>query len=537
MNLIKNNFFQTLTVVFFFGALVFITGIYSSQAQEAKSTPDPWYVDGQTRLQASLQQKINNAPAKNVILFIGDGMSVATVTAARILEGQMRGESGEENVLGFENFPYTGLSKTYNTDSQTPDSAGTATAMLSGVKTKISVVGLNDQAVLGDCSSETRSSIPTLLEKAEIQGLKTGIISTARITHATPAAAFAHSAYRNWEANAPEGCTDIATQLINFDSGDGIEILLGGGRAAFLPITASDPERPEIKGFRVDGKNLIEQWQSKHPDGRYLWNKKDFRTMQLSKDGYKKFLGLFEASHMQYEADRSEDIGGEPSMAEMTRFAIDRLQRQSTSKASQQASRQGFFLLVEGGRIDHAHHASNAYRALHDALAFSDAINVADEMTGDEDTLIIVTADHGHVMEFAGYPKRGNPILGTVETALVSELVDPSKDINGKAYTTLGYLNGPGYTGASDVQAEGVKSFPHYPTTINEKIHGRPDLSEVDTQAKNYLQESVIPMRSETHSGTDVAVYAKGPAAHLLTGVYEQNYIFHVMQHALRIEN
>lgn len=514
-------------------ALGFLSVLFSlactQAAEPSKPTVDvdPWFAAGQARLQHSLKQQANNKPAKNVILFVGDGMSVATVAAARILEGQLRGESGEENVLSFESFPYTGLSKTYNTNAQTPDSAGTATAMLSGVKTKIGVLGLNDQVVTGDCASTAKSIAPTLLELAEQQGFKTGVISTTRITHATPASSYAHAASREWEAHAPAGCADIASQLVDFSYGDGIEVILGGGRAPFLAAQDSDPEYTDKKGSRPDGKNLIKLWQDNNPKGEFIWNKKQFDALPVSDD---KILGLFEPSHMQYEADRSEDKAGEPSIADMTEFAIQRLMRNK-----KKASTEGFFLLVEGGRIDHAHHGANAYRALHDTLAFAEAIKAADALTNDEDTLIIVTADHGHVLEFAGYPGRGNPILGKVANDFDAGERKLSLDASGKPYTTLGYLNGSGYTGQSQTQAEGHKSYPHRTRMFKGISQGRPDLTDVDTEDKNYLQESAVPMGSETHSGSDVAVYAKGPSAHLLTGVYEQNYIFHVMQHALRL--
>ena len=109
---------------------------------------------------------------------------------------------------------------------------------------------------------------------------------------------------------------------------------------------------------------------------------------------------------MQYEADRPEDTGGEPSLAQMTKLAVNILSRNSD----------GYFLLVEGGRIDHGHHDNNAYRALTDGIAFADAVEVADKMTNQNDTLIIVTADHSHTFNFSGYPSRGNPILGKVNS-------------------------------------------------------------------------------------------------------------------------
>ena len=516
MNYQKNKTYTLLAVL---ATALLTSACNHAEIAESKNT-DSWFQSGQSQLQKKLQRKENNKPAKNVIIFVGDGMSVATVTAARILDGQLRGESGEENYLSFENFPYSGLSKTYNTDSQTPDSAGTATAMLSGVKTKIGVLGVNDNVIREDCSTVSESSVPTLLEQAEEAGLKTGVVTTTKVTHATPAAAYAHIASRDWEATAPEGCIDIASQLLEFSKGDGIEVVLGGGRASFLPNSSSDPEHTDKTGSRRDGKDLIAQWQSENPNGAFVWNSEQFNKIKKAD----KTLGLFERSHMNYEADRAEDKAGEPSIAEMTSFAIKQLQ-----------SEKGFFLLVEGGRIDHAHHATNAYRALHDAIAFADAVKAADDLTNDEDTLIIVTADHGHVMEFSGYPQRGNPILGKVINSFDgSEKL--SLDASGKPYTTLGYLNGSGYTGQSQTQAEGPKTYPHRTREFKGVTQGRPDLTKVNTEDKNYLQETTVPMSSETHSGTDVAVYAKGPAAHLLTGVYEQSFIFHVMQYALRID-
>ena len=125
---------------------------------------------------------------------------------------------------------------------------------------------------------------------------------------------------------------------------------------------------------------------------------------------------------MQYETDREKDKGGEPSLAEMTAKAIDMLSQNND----------GYVLMVEAGRIDHAHHAGNAYRALEDTVALSDAVKAALAKVNQEETLVIVTADHSHVFTIAGYPKRNNPILG-----IAGEGDDK------KPYTTLGYMNGP----------------------------------------------------------------------------------------------
>src|SRR5262245_30518135 len=116
----------------------------SSSAVAPEEAADAWYRAGDETLRSALARTPSDAPARNVIVFIGDGMSLATVTAARILEGQLRGQPGEENMLSFEHLPWVGLSKTYSVNAQVPESASTATAMLTGVKTKSEVLGVTD---------------------------------------------------------------------------------------------------------------------------------------------------------------------------------------------------------------------------------------------------------------------------------------------------------------------------------------------------------------------------------------------------------
>ena len=483
-----------------------------------------WFIQG---ADTAIKRGSAKAKAKNIILFVGDGMSLTTVAASRIYEGQSKGQSGEENLLSFETMPYTGFSKTFNTDSQTPDSAGTMTAMITGVKTKMGLLSINQTAHRNDCASSKNAKLVTALELAEMAGLSTGIVTTTSITHATPAATYAHVPERNWEndtelseANKAAGCTDIAQQFIDFNIGDGIEVALGGGRQHFLAAGADDPEYQEFFGARLDNRNLIAEWQKKSPDSQYVWNKTQLDALDLKKT--KHLLGLFEPAHMNFEADRVKDRSGEPSLADMTRSAITVLKNNP----------KGFFLMVEGGRIDHAHHSGNAFRALSDTVAFSDAVRAAMTMTSDKDTLIIVTADHSHTMTFAGYPARGNPILGKVIGASgEGPTTGYALDATGMPYTTLAYANGPGYTGASDQQQEGIKKFPHQMSGV-QTANGRPDLREVDTEDQDFLQETAIPLGSETHGGEDVGIWASGPGAEAVRGTVEQNVIFHYLTQA-----
>ncbi|WP_199257513.1 alkaline phosphatase [Paracoccus binzhouensis] len=452
-----------------------------------------------TAAKAELARKIADQPnvgrAKNVVLFVVDGLSVPTITAARIYEGQSRGVDGESNVLSFEELlPYTALSKTYTHDSQVADSAPTATAIVSGVKSLNGTIGVTQQVKVEDCASQKGAEVTTLFELAETAGLSTGIISTARITHATPAATYAKVAGRDWEADKdlPEeavrnGCKDIAAQLVDWPAGDGFEVVLGGGRGNFMLESQQDPEDETRTGARKD-RDLIAEWKARHNDGAYVWNKQEFDAVDPAGTG--KLLGLFNASHMQYEADREKDAGGEPSLAEMSVKAIDMLSKNEN----------GYVLMIEGGRVDHAHHAGNAARALTDTVAVAEAVKAVYGKVDPAETLIILTADHSHVFSIAGYPARNNPILGIA-----------GQGDDGKPYTTLGYMNGPG-------------------ARLDEP---RADLTGVDTTDLDFLQQALVPLgESETHAGDDVAIFAQGPWAHLFHGVVEQNLIYHVMEHA-----
>ncbi len=492
-------------------------------------TPEQWFHNGRRAVEAAKRLSPSNAKAKNVILFVADGMSVSTVTAARILQGQLQGTSGEENVLSFEKLPYTALIKTYNTDQQTPDSAGTMTAIVTGVKTKAGMLSVSQHARHNDHTTVEDNRLGTILELAERARLSTGVVTTTRVTHATPAACYAHVPQRAWEYDSAlprdaveAGFPDIARQLIEFPFGDGIDVVLGGGRRNFLPDTVLDSEDDQQKGWRRDGRNLTAEWLGK-PKSVYVWNKAQFDAVDVAQTDH--LLGLFQPSHMQYEHDRAGDKAGEPSLSEMTAKAIALLSRNP----------KGYFLMVEGGRVDHAHHGGNAFRALTDTVEFARAVEVAMNKTDLRDTLIIVTADHSSGLTMVGYATRGNPILGKVvendHAGNVSKGL--TKDALGLPFTTLTYATGPGYTGASKEQPEGPKRAQHGGQGYRGITKGRPDLTQVDTTDPSYLQECGIPMSSASHSGEDVPLYAGGPRAHLFHGVLEQNVIFHVMVDAL----
>lgn len=428
--------------------------------------------------------------AKNVVLFIGDGMGISTITAARIYDGQKRGETGEENRLSFETFPNLALVKTYNTNAQVPDSAGTATAIHSGQKTRIGVLGIGPAAEKGVCKDALANPLPLLGEEVKKRGLALGIVTTTRITHATPASVFSRSADRDWEsdtnipADQQHGCKDIALQLAEAK----FDVALGGGTAMFYGKAGG--------GRRADpAADLPAQWAAKN-GGVVVKDAAALAAAPMDKP----VLGLFNPSHMTFMAERKPD-SPEPTLTDMTAQAIARLK----------ADPDGFYLMVEGGRIDHGHHAGQAGFALEEAIEFARAVQYAVEHTDPAETLIMVTADHSHVFTIAGYPKRGNDILGLVVPPAGrgedgGDGTSPALAGDGKPYTTLGYANGPG------------------------AVSGERPVPQTGVAAR---QQSLVPTGIETHGGEDVALFATGPGAERARGVIEQNVIYTIIRKAL----
>ncbi|XP_026092215.1 intestinal-type alkaline phosphatase-like [Carassius auratus] len=467
---------------------------------EWEREPAYWNDQARRTLEAALTLPLRAHRAKNLILFVGDGMGVSTVSAARILRGQMEGQSGEETVLAMDTFPYVSLSKTYSVDKQVADSASTATAYHCGVKANAKTVGLSAKAVAYECNTTFGNEVFSVLHRAKAQGKSVGIVTTTRVQHASPAAAYAHSVSRSWysDADVPsaarrQGCTDIATQLVtNTD----IDVILGGGRMYMTPKGTPDPEYPSSssrKGDRKDKKNLIDVWLSarKGRNARYVWNKEQLSAVNVKTTDC--LMGLFEPKDMRFEEFRNRTR--DPSIVDMTEKAIQILSKNP----------KGFFLFVEGGRIDHGHHDGVAKLALTETIMFDRAIQRASELTSESDTLTVVTADHSHVFTFGGNTPRGNPIFGLA----------PKKAEDSLPFTSILYANGPGYNYVNGT---------------------RGNVSAVDHFSEEYMQQAAVPLESETHGGEDVAIYAKGPMAHLFHGVKEQNYVAHVMAYAACLE-
>ncbi|XP_059081401.1 alkaline phosphatase 4-like isoform X2 [Tigriopus californicus] len=477
---------------------------------------DYWDEMGIEEIDAAMKATVlNTQQAKNVIIFVGDGMSIPTLTAARIYKAQVGGnmESSEKEYLTFERFPHLGHSKTYDIDYQTPDSASTASAIFTGVKTKYYTMGYDSGIDHYDVTSMKRATkVDSILKWSQDAGKHTGLVTTARVTHATPAALYAHSFDRNWECDskfedpnletAPDGLHDIAHQLVYDAPGNQMKVVMGGGYPSFYPkearksLEAEDMNRYDydFDCFRSDNENLADKWLADHENSVLLRNLTSLSNLDVANTDY--IMGLFAKTHVAFEDARTPE---DPSLEDMTRAALKILQKNEG---------QGLFLMVEGGRIDHAHHNVWARRALSETAAMDKAVEAVLEVLKDEldETLIIVTADHGHTMSMSGYATRGQDIAG-----LNGEIYD-----DGQGYTTLSYANGIGY---------------YYHNLLDDSNTNvtRREITQEDTMDMGFLYPSTAYKKSETHGGDDVAIFAQGPWSHLFHTTHEQSYIAHVM--------
>lgn len=441
---------------------------------EMESSMKFWNEKAQNKLKHILNQqnKLNTNKAKNVIFFLGDGMGISTVAATRMFTG------GEENYLSFEKFPYYGLSKTYCVDKQVPDSACTATAYLNGVKTNYRSIGVTANVGSATCKFEKSEHTESIFKWAQDAGKSTGIVTNARITHASPAGAYAHIPHRDWESDfdvqTKSSCAndksfdDIGIQLVENEESKKFKVVLGGGRRKLLPNNFNDTEG--AKGQRTDGRNLIDEWmtdRSRNGKAKYVWNNQDLDDVDFENTDY--LLGLFESDHCMYQLDilNNNLENQEPSLTDMTIAAIKMLQKDKEN---------GYFLFVEGGKIDMAHHDNRAHKSLVETAEFARAVDMAKKMTNEKETLIVVTSDHSHSFTYNGYPQRYSHILTNEELN--------GENTDGLAYTSLSYANGPGYW-----------------TLFESDNKTRRDIASIDLRDPMLAFPSMVELDSATHSG------------------------------------
>ncbi|TAM12464.1 MAG: alkaline phosphatase [Nevskiaceae bacterium] len=455
------------------------------------------------------------ATPKNVVFFLGDGYGIVPMTSTRIYAV---GESGE---LAIDTLPETAFIKTFSKDAQVTDSAPSMSAYMTGVKMDNGVISMSADTQAFDtqhqpyvsgadstCPATDGTPVTTLLELAVAAKRSTGVVTTTRITHATPAATYSHICHRDGE-------NDIATQLVpggagyNAKLGNGVDVVLGGGSRHFVPSTTKGSKR-------TDTRNLIDEMKAK--GYTYVANEAEFTALP---DTTTKLLGLFTASHMSYDLDR--DPTTEPSLAEMTTKAIDILAKNPN----------GYFLMVEGGRIDHALHETTARKALQDGKAFDDAMAAALAKVDLKNTLVVVTADHDHTMGMNGYSTLTGKttdtypgILGLMRDYHEARNADgsapadittkaPKLDANGKPFTTLVFGIGENRIGGNR--------------------NTQPDLTDPQVADKNYHQEAVVQSGpgGETHGGADVLLGAAGLGADQFHGTLDNTKVFDLIKNAV----
>ncbi len=402
---------------------------------------------------------------RGVILFVGDGLGVSTLTAARIHKGARDRVSPPTSArLAVDRAPRSCLVRTASLDQMVTDSAASITAMVTGAKVANRAVSVRRGA------DGAWQRLTTLVELAEQRGLSTGVVTTTRLTHATPAGLYAHVANRDDELEIAEALVPGGPSSA---LGDGMEVILGGGRALFLPEASG--------GRRTDGRDLIAELKR----AGYVY----VRTAAEAESarGAAKLLGVFADSHMAFESDRGDD---EPSLAAMTALAIDMLKRDP----------RGYFLMVEAGRIDHAHHVNNGRRAIADTLAMDEAIEVALARSSARD-VIYVTSDHDHTMVIAGYPPSGSDIFAQAGV-----------DEHGVPYTAMLYANGP-----------------------SASLDPPPALSAESLASTDFRERAGVPLRFETHGGMDVPLFVFGPDAAYrdLPAVIDNTDVFGLIHSAL----
>jgi len=404
-----------------------------------------------------------DAKPKNAILFIGDGMGLAQVTAARIYQGGAR-----DGKLTLDTLPHTALVRTWCANNTVTDSAAAGTSLAAGEKANTAAIGITPD----------KREVETILDLAKKQGKAVGIITTTTITHATPACFYAHVPFRADEKA-------IAVQLAEYGT---IDVIMGGGREYFLPKEITDGENGE-PGTRTDGRNLIEEMKAN--GYRYAEKKEEFDALAEEVNGSAdagKVLCLFSPGTLSYELERAGDKWGEPSLAEMTALAIKILRRNPN----------GYFLMVEGGKIDHAAHNNEAHKMVTDLIAFDQAIKTATEVEGAaQDTLIVITADH----ETGGVAINGYPPIGSGGPAMFEKAMGMGSS------DTITFASGPG---ADRSKMEGVE---------------RTD--------PGYKQPSLFPASSALHTGIDVIAWGWGPGSGVIRGTLDNTDIAKQIMYAL----
>jgi alkaline phosphatase len=452
--------------------------------------------------------------AKNVILFIGDGLSVANRTAARMLSKGIK-EGKYYGQLAFDDMPHMALLGTSGVDSIITDSANSMSAYTTGHKSSVNALGVYVSRAKDNLAHPKVETITELVKRRTKMAV--GIVSDAEVEDATPAGMVAHTRRR--------GDKDIIVEQLFMSRAD---VIMGGGSAYFLP-----QKTPGSK--RKDDNNFVDLFAR---DGFRVATTDAELKAAAANPATTRLLGLFHPDNMDGALDRRflkkgtvDKFPNQPDLTDMTRAAIEVLSR----------NKDGFVLMVEAGLIDKFNHPLDWERSVYDTIMLSNAVQVAkDWADGRNDTLIIVTPDHTH----------GVSIVGTIDDA------KPGPDMRDKVgvYDLAGYPNYPepdkdGYPPSVDVSrrlAMFYGNFPDYYETFRPKLDGPnvPAVNKDKVYVANELYKNApgavlrtgnLPRTADTgtHTADDALLTAAGPGAEKFHGFMENVEVFRVMTDAL----
>uniref|UniRef100_A0A0K0DS39 alkaline phosphatase n=1 Tax=Strongyloides stercoralis TaxID=6248 RepID=A0A0K0DS39_STRER len=522
----------------FFSSILFFIFIHNSYSQLKEEYNHSFW---KALSREFLENKINylksigvsiekNKKPKNVILFIGDGMGTTITTVSRIFKNQNISLNNEKPIFdqtpfSFEKFQTSGVVRTHSLDLHVGTSTAGASAMTTGQKCKSGLVNIKATADLKTCKiKDDEKQINSLVYEALKNKIKVGLVTTTRISHGTPASLYAFSKSRFYESDQHFktnddriNCDDITKQILNYPANQ-FTVLLGGGRSYFLPKNEKDPIYRNISGTRLDGKNIINEWKKLSKNHKVLLTKNDLLNQDHSSKS--NILGIFSPSHLKYYELKNElDKETQPTLEEMTESAIKLLSKNNHN---------GYFLLIEGGLIDVAAHENKGYIAFSETRELDKAVVKAQKLTkeialktnpfNEEDTLIIVTADHSHPLNLNGFPSRNDSILGA-NMATFAKVASPTDN---KTLPNLMFTSGKGF-------------HTMFSKDLNMKGYVRNNLTSEYLKDPNVLTPSCILSDYGSHGGEDVNSFVTGPLSYIFSGNYDNTQIAYNIKYALCI--